>query len=708
MEVPKLVTFDRFGRSLHLRIRSADDLERLLELDEAHWVATGAPIDGLKCDLGFLTLVDTDANGRIMCAEMCEAVRWLLRLLSDRAGVTEGSQTLALEAVNTGEPDGSLIVDSARKMLASLGTPDAAEISLDEVRQIKARVEDAAVSEAGVVLPDATDEPDVRRFIADIIDTVGGVPHPSGEQGVGQPQLDQFLADAAALLEWRARGALPDGQSTSDILPLAADTAPAFELLASLRGKIDQYFAQCDAVALDPRIAEQVYPREPELQSADFGDTAVIEQVLADAPLTRPTPEHVLCFTDPINPRFAAGLERLRAEVVERALGGAIKVLSVDQWKQVKAAFAAHEAWLGAKAGATVEKLSDDALRAYLDGPHADAVGSLIASKTSTAFVLDNIRLTEKLVLYQAWLLALANNFASFPHLYDPDRRAMFERGTLVMDGRRFNLAVKVDDRAGHSAVAKSSNMFVLYVEVVPAGEGRPPFEVAVPVTSGGKGNLCAGKRGVFEDVDGVLHDARVMHLIENPISVSEALASPFHRLAGLVTSKITGLTAAAEKKLDAAGTSAFSQVAATGPKPPAAQPAPAAGPSAGNMLMGGGIAVAALGSAAAFIINTFAKLHWYQILGGIAGAILAVMLPVSIIALLKLRRRDLSAILEGSGWAINARMRLTMRLARFFTKRPAYPTGAIGVVQRRWPFAIVIVVALIVLAAALWLGLSP
>ena len=703
MEVPKLVTYDRFGRSLHLRIRSAGDLERLLELDEAHWVATGAPVSGLKCDPGFLALVDTDANGRIMCAEMREAVRWLFTLLRDCSGVTEGSRTLRLEAVNADEPDGARIVESAGKMLGRLGKPDATAITLDEIRQIKAKIEDTPVSEAGIVLPDAADEPDVRRFIADIVNAVGGAPHPSGEQGVGAAQLDQFLADARALLEWRAQGALPEGQTSSDILPLGAGTPAAFELLASLRDKIDQYFAQCDAVALDERVAAQFYPRDADLQAADFADRAAIGDVLAAAPLARPAAEHVLPLDGPINPHYAPQIEKLQTQVLAPVLGESITTLTPDRWSQVKAVFAAHEAWRGSKAGAAVETLSDDALREVLDERYAQALRSLVGTKARTAFVLDNIRLTEKLVLYQAWLLALANNFASFPHLYDPDRRAMFENGTLIMDGRRFNLAARVENRSQHSAIAKSSNMFVLYVEVMPAGASQPKYEVAVPVTSGGKGNLCVGKRGVFKDLDGMLHDVRVVHIIENPISVSEALVSPFHRLAGLVTSKISGLTAEAEKKLDTTGTAALSGVTTAPPQPQAQQPAPA-GANAGNLLMGGGVAVAALGSAAAFVIKTFAAMKWYSILGGLFGAILAVMLPISIIAILKLRRRDLSAILEGSGWAINARMRLTMRQARFFTKRPAYPAGALGVARSRRTLVVLLAILVVLIALSVWL----
>ena len=122
----------------------------------------------------------------------------------------------------------------------------------------------------------------------------------------------------------------------------------------------------------------------------------------------------------------------------------------------------------------------------------------------------------------------------------------------------------------------------------------------------------------------------------------------------------------------------------------------------AGGLLMGGGVAVAALGSALAYITKTLAGLNYSTIIIGVVVAVLAVMLPISIVAVVKLRRRDLSAILEGSGWAINARMRLSRRQRRFFTERPRYPGGARGIRRRRWILVVVAAVLALAIAAAL------
>ena len=101
-------------------------------------------------------------------------------------------------------------------------------------------------------------------------------------------------------------------------------------------------------------------------------------------------------------------------------------------------------------------------------------------------------------------------------------------------------------------------------------------------------------------------------------------------------------------------------------------------------------------GPVSRFIIGKTAKEEPWAIIGGIGGAVAVVLISSVILAVIKLRRRDLSAILEGSGWAINARMRLTRTQSRYFTQRPAYPLNAKGVRNRRWWIFLVIILAIL------------
>ncbi len=666
------MVFERFGSSRHLRIRTADDLQKALELDEAHWVATSAPVDMFNCDEHFLKLLDSDNNGRILCHELKDAIRFALAVLGDREPINARSTSLAPQAVSADTPQGRQVLEAIEAVNTRLGRPRDADITLQQIRHLKAASESRPVSEAGVALPEAADG-QVRQFICDIIETIGGVEHPSGGRGVDSATLDTFLAKAHAYLDWSEKGKIPPGKRKTDVMPLGAETTAAYEVFCALRGKLDQYFAQCLALNLDQRFAQRMGWTQEELERLDFDDPAVIEQVLEKAPLAPARADQVLDFGDKINPFYEELLRQFRRHVVEPVLGKNIDSLSAGHWRQIRAFFAAHDRWVCEKPAPEMERLGIEKLQAYVEGDFAPRLRALIAASQDTAGILEKIRLLENVVLLQVHLIDFANNFISFPHLYDLARRAMFEMGTLVMDGRRFNLAVRVRDRNRHKAAAAGCNIFVLYIEVTARADGDT-MELAVPVTAGGRGNLCVGKRGVFYDLAGREYDAKVIDIVENPISLQEALFMPFRRLGRVLVGKIESITTAAEKKLDSRVSATVEQVAA--PRPATAEAAGASRLSRAGMLMGAGVTLAALGSAVAYITKTLSAVKPLSAILAVLAAAAAVMLPVSIVAFLKLRRRDLSAILEGCGWAINARMRLSRKQCRFFTHRPRYPTG--------------------------------
>ena len=693
MSTPGAMTFHRFGRTYQLELADAADLAHALELDEAHWVATSVPIASLRGDPIFFNLVDIDNNGRIRISELKLAIQWLLTQLSDSTGIAQRSDVLLINAINTHTADGTKIHTAIVKILNTLDQPNDTQISLGQIRSIKSRIEAMPVSEAGVVLPQATQDETVRQFITDVIATTGGTHHPSGQNGISTAEINQFLTQMNACLDWYDRG----GGNDPGLYPLGNDTAAAFDLLTSYRDRLDQYFAQCRGVAFDPRLADHMPPTDSDVAKIDVADPNAITEFVRLAPLAQADPDGKLDFQKPINPLERGGLEQLRSSVLAPVLGQEVSQLTEAQWQSVIEHFAAYESWMRAKPADAVAALGLDKLRDYRQGDYADTVRQLIEQGRETALQMDSVRLVEQLMLYQAYLLDLANNFVSFPHLYNPDRRAMFEAGALIMDGRRFDLAVKTENRAEHAKSTSSSAMCVLYVQIE-RHDSPVSAEMAVPVTAGGKGNLAVGKRGIFIDVDGREWDARVVQIVENPISFSEAMVAPFKRMGRLVSGKFEQMTGSAEKQLDTATQQTMTQVQTAGQQPQAA--AQNRGLMAGGLLAGGGLAFAALGSAVAYITKTLAGLSIWAIIGGLGGAVLAVLLPTAIQAIVKLRHRDLSAILEGSGWAINTRMRLTHAQSRQFTQRPAYPPSAKGVHNTRWYITLLVLLIVLGLGA--------
>ncbi len=253
---------------------------------------------------------------------------------------------------------------------------------------------------------------------------------------------------------------------------------------------------------------------------------------------------------------------------------------------------------------------------------------------------------------------------------------------------------MQVQDVSAHSAMARMSNLMTLYLEVTGSAAGEK-FHVALPVTEGRKGNLGPGKRGVFFDIAGREYEARIISLIENPISASEAPTAPFTAVWRFLVGKIESVSTSAEKTLEKQAGKALKTASS------ATRPAGAAGANPAGMLMGVGVAVAALSSAFAYIVSTISGMAPYKVVLGVVAAVLVILLPVGVVAMMKLRRQDLSSLLEGCGWAINAGMRLTRHQRRQFTRRVPYPPDARGTPRGLWRRLIILLVCGAVVIAA-------
>jgi hypothetical protein len=694
--------FRRQGRAWQLRLDSLADLRHALDLDEALWVANSAPAQTLVADPTFLNCLDPCGEGRVRGDAVRDAIRWLLAHLQTEPLGRPDATTLCLDALRPEGPDADRLLTAARKTALRFGEVAAKSVSLDQVRQIIGQAGQGGFDKPGQARPDAAASSEVRELIQDAL---AGLPpddtQPSPE-GITGEQLEQFLSDARAYLGWLDQAPSAAAQAPTSLMPLGAATTTAFGCFSALQAKVDQFFALCDALRFSrARLAPT--PPVTEAEAAfDWSDPGALRSRLEQAPMAWPSPDGKLDFTAPINPRWGAAAEELRHWALEPLLGAPITCLDAGQWRRVKQLFAPHAEWRAREPATPVSRVPPHRLRRYLDQPDlAGQVRVLIANSRETAFDLDNLRLLERLILFQAHLLRLGNSFINCSDLYGADRRALFEMGTLIMDGRRFTFSMKVVDRSRHARFSNASNMFVLYAEIT-GDQGARLYEVAVPVTAGTKGTLQVDKWGTFIDREGQARNARIVQIVENPISLREAIAAPFKRLGRSLMTRFGEKSAEEEKKLEGLTGQAFANGAAL-PSPTGRPPAPSGLAGAGGMLAGGGIALAALGSSLAFITKTLTTLRWPSILAGLVGAAAAVIVPVTLVAMVKLAGRDLSCMLEGSGWGINARMALTPSLAGTFTRRPVPPILALEARDRRrfWWCLLVLVLAL---AVATWL----
>lgn len=687
--------FRRYGKAFQLRIENGADLGNVLSLDESLWVATSAPVSAFRCDGRFLELMDADGSGRISSEEVKRAVRWLLDRLADPLQVASGADEIAIAAVRADTERTEGLLRAARHILRLGGRPDEERISLPAVSRFRATALQQPLNGDGIIVTESARDPATAAFIGDVLACTGGEPDAGGGRGVSGPQIAAFQQGVSEFLAWRRRA--EDGESEtgrSNIMPFGAETPAVYEVYAKVRDRVRHYFALCHFVRFEPGALERIGCGAKGLSVPEAVSEDALRVCLETRPLAVPDPEALLPLKGArINPLHRDALAALTASVLTRVLGGNPETLSEAEWEQVERTFAPYAAYLADKRGALVEGLSREKLETYSSGEAAEEARSLIAADREAGAMLQGVEDLERLLLYHKHLCRFVNNFVNFSQLYDTRTQALFEEGAAVIDGRWFNFAVRVQDIAAHQVLARTSNLFILYLEIQGHG-AAPACTVAVPATSGTRGNLCVGKRGVFFDSEGRQRDARVVQIIENPISLREALIAPFTRLWGFVVGKIEAMSSSSEQELHKSAENALT----VPPAAPAGEGNRSLLAGSPGLLLGLSVSVAAVGSAFAFITKTMAGLSPLQRGLGLAAAALTVGVPVTLVAVLKLRSQDLSALLEGCGWAVNARMRPNRAQRRWFTRRAAFPPEAMGVPRFPWlrPLALVLLLLLL------------
>lgn len=675
----KAMIFRKYGGTYQLEISRVAHLEQVLVLDESKWVATSAPVSSLHADADLLAMVDSDRNGRIRSDELKEAISWTLRMLRDRNGLLEARDCLQLDAIDDSHEEGRALRAGAEKILVILGKQSATSIAPEDLADRKRLLMHSASNGDGVICPGDAGDPRLESAIREIMRVSGSELDASGARGISQEILASFLTEARAHLAW-AEEAEPAGDAAATLLPLGPDTDAAFRLLSRTRAKIEQFFALCRLGAIYPAALKQPFEGG---EGWSRMESAALDEWVGAAPLATPNAQGVLHFEAAINPLFVADLKAFREGVLRRLFAGAADTMDAAQWSRLREIFQPYRDWLARKKGASVAPLGLENLRRFVSGDFAGRLQALIHADRQVAENLAQIDKILRLCLYQKWLFKLVNNFVSFPALYHTRQTALFELGSLVMDGRRFNFSVKVADPKTHAKIAESSNIFLVYCLLE---RNQPPRRcyIATAVTAGGKGNLSLGKRGIFFGIGGKVWDATVVKTVAAPISMSEAMKQPFVNLISFLGAKIEKISGSSEKQLEATLESHLGKIESSvttaikdSGEGVVAPQKPDAAKDYSGVIMSVGVAVAAIGSSFAFIAQTLSQMHWSKLAIALGVGLAMVLVPTAVIGSYKLRRRDLAAILEASGWAINARMRLKRRLQRFFTQKIPRPPGS-------------------------------
>lgn len=666
--------FVRAGGFDQVCLDRGEDIKALDQLDQKLWVALSCPTRGLEFDQATLDLIDTDNDGRIRAPELLAAVRWSCAMLKDPETLLGGSPTLALSAINDGNPDGAKILASARQILLNLGKTEDETIAVDDLADVTKIFAGTRFNGDGIVPVHAAEDEALQQVISEIITCLGPETDRSGAEGVSLATVDRFIAEAQAYSDWHA---VSEGDPAT-ILPLGEATAAAIGTFKAVRAKIDDFFSRCRLAAFDPRSVGALNRDAAEYVTMAQVELSASGQEVAGFPLAMVEAGKDLPLADGINPGWAAAIAKFRSEVVV-PLFGAQESLSEAQWADLSGRFAAHEAWLAAKPATTVDGLGLARLREILASGSREAIAGLVAKDLEFTEQADAIGSVAKLVRYNRDLVQLINNFVTFRDFYSRKDKAVFQAGTLFLDTRSCDLCLKVTDPGKHGALAGLSRAYLAYCDCVrPADNAK--MTIVAAFTGGDSDYLMVGRNGIFYDRQGRDWDATITKVVENPISICQAFWSPYKKIARFIGEQIEKFASSKEKSVEASATASVSEV---GKK---VESVPVKGASAGQqafdlgkfvgIFAAIGLALGAIGSAVAAMVTGLFKLAWWQIPLAFLGVILVISVPSMVIAWLKLRQRNLGPILDASGWAVNARARINIPFGGSLTSEAKLPPG--------------------------------
>lgn len=487
-----------------------------------------------------------------------------------------------------------------------------------------------------------------------------------GKADAQEISLAEASSSLAAFLKNKLEAALAaiDKDKTMDA-PYGDDTDAIEAAWKALDAKVGDYFmrARLSQFAAESTAALDVQVSQIEAISAD-NLTSRMEQIAAYP------------------------LARIEAGVQELPLDAAINPAWAGQWSTVSKAFDTNAKTLTPEAWAAIGA----AIKAYRDYQASITV-------TEADIKLDDetaeIQLVDKLLHLTRDFYQLLRNYVTLSDFYDPSCKAIFQAGTMLIDQRTLELCIRVSDAGAQAAQAPKSSLFLLFCDCISKVKGTS-MKIMAAVTAGDVDDLFVGKNAIFYDREGNDYDAKVTAIIENPISVRQAMWTPYKKMAKFIEDQINKFAADKEAGVMNNATATITEKTEAAK---AADTTNAAGASEAGKQVGSfdiakyagifaavGMAVGMIGTALVAVAKGFLGLTWWQMPLVILAIMLVISAPSMFIAWSKLRRRNLAPVLNANGWAINAAARINIPFGATLTQLVHLPAGS--KVSGKDPFA--------------------
>lgn len=667
--------FSTVGGVTRVNIESGQDILHLDELDRKLWTALSCPLKGMEIDEKTMTMLDTNCDGKIHIEEIVAASKWLTKVINDPELLLKREAFIPFTAFNTANEEGLHLLETSKQILENLGV-EKDSISIADVSDSIAIFAKTRFNGDGIITENSADDEAMKALIKNVIDSMGSVTDRSGDPGIDTDKIEAFYTALADYTAWKDAG----DADKANIFPYGDDTANALAACMAVKDKIDDFFMRCKLASFNTDSASVLDVSSAKIGEISGNNLAASTSEIATYPLARVNAEHKLPLGKEVNPAWAGAIAALKASVIDKEFKNA-EYLTEEQWVSILAKFNAYNAWMGAKKGAEVEGLGYDTAKNILAENKKDALLELVAQDKALESKSNAIDQVDKLLHLYRDFYTLLTNFVTFSDFYNPEKKAIFQAGTLYIDERACDLCIKVSDMGAQGTMAPLSNMYILYCDCT--CKSKPgTMTIAAVMTDGEAGAIMVGKNAVFYDRDGLGWNAVVTKIIENPISIRQAFWSPYRKMAKSVEDMINKRAAEKDAKVmaDANAKIETAKVPTDGSKPAEIKPPFDIAKFAGIFAAIG----LALGLVASAVGGLFAwlGLHWYHWVILFAAIIAIISGPSMVMAWLKLRKRNLSPVLNANGWALNAKVLVNVKFGATLTSIAKYP-----IVKTKDPF---------------------
>ena len=691
-------SYENVGGSTRVKITTGADIAHLAELDLKKWTVLSCPTAGLDIDEKSLKHIDADNDGRIRVNDVISTSQWLVSVVKDAELLVKGASEIDVESFNQENVDGKKLYNSAKQILLNLGK-DGSVISLADTKDISAIFAKTRFNGDGVITVQTSEVPEEQTVVAAIVAALGGVMDRSGENGVNAELIEKFYQLLADYKAW--------SEATVEA-PYGADTDKAIEAYNALDSKVKDYFVRAKLASFSPESVMKLDVQAGVIEAISAENLTGQTEAIAACPIARITGKADLDVDAAINPAWAPMFNTLVSIVKPKE-----KSLTEESWAAIGATFADYNAWKSAKKGGEVESLGLDTIKQMLADDRKQALLDLVAQDLELKETADGIDLVDKFLHIYRDFYRLLCNYVTFQDFYTRDKKvkAIFQSGRLLIDQRECRLCMNVADMAKHNTMAPASGMYLVYCDCTTKTSAAKRSIVAA-VTVGDIGDLFVGKNAIYFDNDGLMWDAVITKIIDNPISVGQAFWSPYRRMATTIENLISKNAAEkdaammndANAKINAVPTTKPAEGEAKAP----AQPFDIA--KFAGIFAAIGMAVGMIGSALVAIFNGLFKLEWWQMIMVFVGLMLVVSGPAMILAWLKLRRRNIAPLLNANGWAINASSKVSIPFGETLTDIARFPKLKLKDPYAKrglptWAKWLISLSVIAVVVAGLWLG---